>query len=508
MGVGRSGSDAVRADKVDTMRLPRPFEGNYGVTLAVAIFAIAPFVFITTSGTMYEKQLTADLATNRTALSILAGLAVAGYAFGALLGGDLIQRFPQRALFIACEWLFIAGCAVGGSAGTVVQFGAGKVLLAFATGLLLVIALPPVVQRFPARKMSVTAAAVNIGFFGAVTAGPLIGGAIAATHTWRWFYAALGLVGFIVFAVSLFTLPDRDPPNPGLPFDVSAVGLALVATTLPFWASGELIAHGFSSFLFMVPTAVGVAAFVALLLLEYHKKEPLSPVKPLWKAVPVAGVIIAMFGGAALVTFMQLLEQFELNVAHAQPLWAGVLFWPEVLGTIVAAVLLGTLIRSRFLALLPLAGMILIIAAGAMQLFVSTMTPPAFVLTVTGLLGVGAGATVAPGLWLAGFSLPSSMVGRTFALVELVRSEADFIISPILVQVALVASGGMLLNQSGVKMAVWITIGVAVAATVAAVGVYASGGTRLLQPDLEKWLESGDKNAVAIESPALGAARR
>ncbi len=433
-------------------------------------------------------------------------MAVAGYAFGALLGGDLIQRFPQRRLFIICESLFILGCGIGASASTLVAFGAGKVLLAFATGLLLVIALPPVVQRFPACRMSTTAAAVNIGFFGAVTAGPLIGGELANAHAWRWFYAGLALVGFAVLAVALFTLADRKPPNPGLPFDAPALTLALIATALPFWASGELVGHGFPSYPFMVPTAVGIAAFVALLLLEYHKKEPLSPVKPLWKAVPVAGVVIAMFGGAALVTLMQLLEQFELNVAHVRPLAAGLLFWPEVLGTLIAAVALGALIGSRFLVLLPLAGMLLIVAAGAMLLFASTAHPPAFYLTVTGLLGAGAGATVAPGLWLAGFSLPSNLVGRTFALVELVRSEADFIIAPILLQVAVVASGGALLDRSGVKIAVWIAIGVAVAATLAATAIYGSGGMRLYEPDLEKWLESGDKNATAIDSPALGAA--
>jgi hypothetical protein len=63
------------------------------------------------------------------------------------------------------------------------------------TGLLLVIALPPVIQRFPAQRMPTTAAAINIGFFGAVTVGPLLGGITAYGHAWRTFYAALGALG-------------------------------------------------------------------------------------------------------------------------------------------------------------------------------------------------------------------------------------------------------------------------------------------------------------------------
>ncbi|HLH98853.1 MAG TPA: hypothetical protein VKW08_27400 [Xanthobacteraceae bacterium] len=38
-----------------------------------------------------------------------------------------------------------------------------------------------------------------------------------------------------------------------------------------------------------------------------------------------------------------------------------------------------------------------------------------------GLLGLGAGATVSPGLFLAGLSLPTQFIGRILALVELVR---------------------------------------------------------------------------------------
>jgi hypothetical protein len=344
----------------------------------------------------------------------------------------LIQRFKQRLLFIVCESLFIAGCIVGAGAGRIVQFGAGKVLVGFATGLLLVIALPPVVRSFPPQRMVMTSAWVNIGFFGAVTVGPLIGGAVASAHVWRWFYAGLAVIGCIALLVSLFTLPDQPPPDPGQRLDKPALLLGLAATTLPFWAAGELTGHGFSNYLFMVPVAVGIACFVALLLTQYHQEQPLSPVKPMWKAVPIAGILVAMFGGAALVTMMELLQKYQITVLHATPLATGLLFWPEVIGTIITAVLLGAFIRSRLLATLPAAGMVVLIVAAALMLFISDRSSPSLVLAITGLLGLGAGSTVAPGLWLAGFSLPSVLVGRTFAVVELVRSEADFIIAPVM----------------------------------------------------------------------------
>jgi hypothetical protein len=86
---------------------PRPFAGSYGVMLTVAILAIAPFIVVTTAAALYRDRIVSDLGANLTSLAIISGLANAGYAFGALLGGDLTQRFAQRKVFLACEADFI-----------------------------------------------------------------------------------------------------------------------------------------------------------------------------------------------------------------------------------------------------------------------------------------------------------------------------------------------------------------------------------------------------------------
>lgn len=479
--------------------MPRPFKDNYAITLTIAILAIAPYIFVTTAAALFGKDLTQDIGVTRTALAIISGLGIAGYAFGALLAGDLIQRFPQRTLFFACELLFIAGCGIAASAAGTAAFGAGSVLLGFATGLLLVIALPPVARRFPPERMPTTAAFVNIGFFGAVTAGPAVGGAVAYGHAWRWFYVGLALIGCIAFALALFTLPDADPPNPKQKFDAAAVCLGLAGTVLPFWGTAELTGHAFRNLLFMVPLATGVAAFVALLFVQFHKEEPLAPIKPMWNTAPIAGVLVAMFGGAALVTFMEILERFELETVGRAPLEVGLLFWPEVLGALLAAVALGAVLRTRLLVLLPLAGMLVLIASGALMLFLGADSPPAFVLALTGLFGLGAGATVAPGLWVAGFALPSQMIGRTLALVELVRSEADFVIAPVIIAVV---------PMLGMQNAVGIALLIAIAATIAVVAIYVAGGVGLPEPDLHAWLDKPEEKRPAIRSPELGTAIR
>jgi hypothetical protein len=108
---------------------------------------------------------------------------------------------------------------------------------------------------------------------------------------------------------------------------------------------------------------------------------------------------------------------------------------------------------------------------------------------------------------MAGFSLPSKMVGRTFALVELVRSEADFLLAPVMIEVAQMWSGGegKKLNATGIHHAIWVTLMITIGVAVIMVALYLLGKARLTSPDLKGWLK-GDN--PALESPPLLAALR
>jgi MFS family permease len=211
---------------------PRPFAGNYGVMLTVAIFAISSFIVITTASGLYRPQVASDLGTSLTALSVISGIATAGYAFGALLGGDFNQRFQQRNVFIIFDSLFILGCGLTAGAQGVVMFGAGSVLAGLATGLLLIAALPPVIQPFPPAHMPITAAVVNIGFFGAVTIGPLVGGAVAFGEVGR----TLALVELVRSEADFILAPVMvqvaQVTSPGKALALSGIDQAILITVL------------------------------------------------------------------------------------------------------------------------------------------------------------------------------------------------------------------------------------------------------------------------------------
>lgn len=395
----------------------------------------------------------------------------------------------------------MAGSLLAAFAAETLAFGAGTVLQGFATGLLLVVALPPVIRRFPVGRLTLTAAFIDIAFFGAIAIGPILGGVVAILGAWRWFYAILAAIGMATLITAVFTLQHEDPPNPQRRFDAAGVLLGFAGTFLPFWAVGSLTGHGFESVQFLAPFVAGIVCFAGMLLVEFHGKDPISPVKPMWNTFPVAGVIASMIGGGIYFTLYMLAQQYQTTAIGTLPLSSGLRFWPQIVGVAIAAVAFRYVLSTRYLVVFTLAGMLALLIAGGLLLFVAPDGTLPLTLTIFGLMGLGAGATVAPGLWMAGLSLKSQMIGRIFALVELVRSEANFLVAPILVKIAqLVSGGGGTILASGVAAAAWITVLIGSALAILGIVVVLAGGGSLQRPNLRAW---HDEDETAWTSPEL-----
>jgi hypothetical protein len=164
-------------------------------------------------------------------------------------------------------------------------------------------------------------------------------------------------------------------------------------------------------------------------------------------------------------------------------------------------VLLGVVFRHRTIHYLPLVGMGFL-AAGIVVFRVQLPPTQALTLVGSGLTGIGLGATVAPALFVAGFSLPSHNLQRVFAIIELLRAVAAFMIAPVFAHFAATVGSGI---RAGTGTALWIGFGLALGGGAIGVLLYALGGARPQTPDLDRFL-AGD--APAWYSPPLLAAVR
>jgi MFS family permease len=207
-----------------------------------------------------------------------------------------------------------------------------------------------------------------------------------------------------------------------------------------------------------------------------------------------------MIAGSVFVTFLELAEQLHLQVLQRPPFATGVLFSPMIVGAFITAAMVGLLLVTRWLPILIIGGVACLIGGGALILNLGAGASTILTLTASGLLGLGAGATVSPGLVLAAFTMKASMVGRVFALVELVRSLADYVIAPIIMKVARTHSHQPPLDWPGIHQAAMVTLWLTVAFTVFGVVLWLAGGAGLPRPDIKAWIE---RQQPAIPSPKL-----
>jgi MFS family permease len=240
-------------------------------------------------------------------------------------------------------------------------------------------------------------------------------------------------------------------------------------------------------------------------VVEYRRPDPLTPVRLLAHTFPIIGIVAAMVTGAAAVALLELVQTFLVQSQHVDVLRAGLTLWPQVLGVAVASVVFGAMFRRRGLPLLVLAGAAVLGAAAIAMATVGLPAGQVVILLVAAAIGLGAGTTVSPGLFLAALSCPSSELGPAFALVELLRSEAAFLFAPIVLRISL--SHGMSpsavnhgVSDGGLVTAIMLGIG-----AVICVALWVTGGARFQRPDLHGWLDDGRE---ALRSPAVAARYR
>jgi MFS family permease len=478
------------------MRFRGPLVSSYASAVALVLLALCPYLVLTTATLALEPLVRKDLGLSATWLQLTAGLSNAAYSFGCVLAAQLAQKLRGRRLLALYALAFVAGSALAAWAPVPGLFVAGRVVQGFTTGLMLIAAVPPLVLRWPASKLPRTAVVMNMGIFGATALGPVIGGASAATGTWRPLFWIVAVLGLGAFAFVLLTFEDQEPMDRSAPWDPVGVSLAAVGTGALFFGVSYTSAAPLTSVVVLVALLAGLIALASTLLWEYFSERALMPIRELAHTFPLAGILTAMIAGAASVALIEL-AQTALQAREVSPLQAGLLVWPEFGGAVIAAVCFGALFRTRYTPLLALAGLLALGAGGAL-----TLGANAAVALGAGLIGVGTGLSVAPALFISGFSLRSTRLPRVFALIELLRGVAAFLAGPLLLHLAQTVGGDRL---SGLRTATWIAVALPLGGAALVVALFLAGRGRLQTPDIEPWVE-GEKPAIESH-PVLAAAR-
>src|SRR3954471_11513781 len=472
-----------------------PLAGRYPAVAAMVTFALIPYLALSAALDPLVPVISADLHMSAQALSLSSGLGNAAYAVGTVLAVQFAQHLPQRRMLLGYAVVLVVGSVLAAAAQNAGMFVGGHVLQGLATSMLLIAAAPPLTIGFPRDKLRNTAVIMNMCVFGAVALGPFIGGVQAEAHAWRPLFWIVAAVAVLALVMAALTFEDAPPADRDAPRDLKAIGLAAVGCTAAFVGAAQLTTHAFSDLAASVPMLGGLALIVVLIVYRFRTQRPLLTVRTmLTSAIPVAGVGVTLFAAAASVAATALTANVLMQ--GFSPVQVGLLYLPEVGGAIVMAFVFGIVITRRAMHYLPLVGMALL-AAGIVVFRIALPTNQPLVLVAAALTGLALGATVAPALFVAGFSLQSASLQRVFAIIELLRAVAAFMVAPILAHFAVTASSDL---NVGTGYALWIGFGLAIGGALFGVAIYALSGARPQRPNLDRFL---DGECPAWYSPPL-----
>ncbi len=465
----------------------------------MVVLFLVPYLGLSSALLPLTPIIAAQLHVSLQTMSLASGLANAGYAVGTVLAVQLAQHLPQRRMTVVYASFLVIGSVLAAAATGAAMFIVGHVLQGLCTSLLLIASTPPLVLGYPAAKLRSTAVIFNLCIFGAVAAGPLVGGAQASFNAWRPLFWIVAGIAVVALVMSLLTFQDAPPADRSAPRDPVALGLAATGSVAAFWGAAELLTHRFLDPVAVVPLLVGIALIVVLWVYEYRARHPLLILRSLATTIPVSGIVVAMCAAAAATSAIALTA--TVLAPHYTPLHLGLLYIPELAAAIISAFVFGAVLRTRLIHYYALTGMALL-AAGVLVL--RAAIPPSSTLTLvgSGLVGIGIGASVVPALFLAGYSLRSASIQRVFAILELLRAFAAFLIVPILLHFAVTAAG---LPTAAMNTSLWICFGLSAGGGAVFVLLYLLGRVRPSAPALEQWMGGQEP---AWESPPLLAALR
>jgi len=255
--------------------------------------------------------------------------------------GKLGDMYGRKRFFIIGIVIFLAGSALSGLSQSMAELIAFRALQGLGAGGLMVSAMATlgdiVAPRERGRYMSYMMVVMMLATIG----GPLLGGFITTSFSWRWiFYINIPVGGAaLVYIITTLHLPAKrvshrvDYLGGGL-LAAAATALVLLATwggTEYGWASVQIIGLA-------VLSAVGIAGFCVV---EMRVAEPILPLHVFKNRNFSLTMALTFLTGLAMLGAMTFLPLYQQTVQGESPTISGLALTPMMLGVTVTSILAG-----------------------------------------------------------------------------------------------------------------------------------------------------------------------
>ena len=308
------------------------------------------------------------------------------------LYGKLGDMYGRKPVFLAAILIFLAGSMLSGLSRSMGELIGFRALQGIGAGGLMVGAQAIIADIVPPRERGRYMGLIGSVFAVASVAGPLLGGFLVETISWRWVFYVNMPVGVIAVLVVVFRLHLHSPPQRhsidylGALLLTAGVSAVILVTT---WGGTE---YEWGSPVIVGLAVAGVALIAAFVFQERRAAEPIIPLSlfgsPIFRVASSMGFLIglAMFGA---IIFIPLFLQLVYGVS---PTSSGLRMLPLMLGLLTASVVSGRIISriGRYKAF-PIAGTAITAIGMFLLSRLQVDTPPSLASVYMLVVGIGIG---------------------------------------------------------------------------------------------------------------------
>ena len=303
--------------------------------------------------------------------------------------GDLVGR---KNLFLVAIALFLIGSALCGTADTMTQLIIYRFIQGLGGGGLMISSQAITGDLIPPRVRGTYMAPMGAMFGIASILGPIIGGWLTDSVSWRWTFwinLPLGILAFVAIAIVL-RLPSHRLTSPidwwGLAFmDAGAVAIVLMAT----WGGNQ---YAWTSPVIIGLGTAGLICWGLFAYVETRAADPILPWSILTNRTFIVSTAVGMLAMGGMIGVMSYLPTYLQMVYGYSATASGLLLVPITIGMLVSSILSGILVsRTDRYKIYPVLGPLVAAGASFWLSRLTTTSPVWQISAATFFMGAGIG---------------------------------------------------------------------------------------------------------------------
>jgi EmrB/QacA subfamily drug resistance transporter len=444
----------MRADKTPTRDQSVP-DGRLGREIlapaVVVVLGAAMTILDATVVNVALPTLGRDLHASISAIQWVPTVYLLAFASVIPLTGWASERYGTRRLWLASLAAFMAGSLLAGLSWSIGSLIAFRVVQGLGGGMIMPIGQTMLAQVAGPKRMGRVMSIVGVPMLLAPVFGPLIGGSLIDTASWRWIFFINLPVGVLAFGSALRLLPKTPrrtvPREASERLDVLGVVLLSGGLATSLYGLAEAGQTGsLSGASTLGPIVGGLALVLAFVVHALRAAHPLIDVRLFARRGFGPAAATSLMLGVALFGAMLLLPLYFQIVRGRTPFGTGLLLAPQGLGAAAAITIAGRLTDKVGARRVVPVGILIALAGTAVYTQVGANTSDVYLALAVFAIGAGLGATITPLMAAAFQGLSRPEMPRATSAINVIQRLAGSIGSALL---AVVLQGAMAARLPG-----------------------------------------------------------